>query len=222
MSSTRYFRLSDIAGKDSVLSLNQYQYAPGKEQNYTLNLAYTQVLTKESRLQVSYGFNANKEHLNSNTYNLGAPDDKNIPIGILPEGYEAGNIDSLANRSNSLTSGHNLALQFTYNGEVWGIRSSLTTTFQKRSINEYTGRHQADTTINSIEWQPNLTLTYHKGDNYAMISYNGGTSQPMLRDLIAPTDYSSPLNITTRTFVLRIVTIYMQCSITSVKGLWWE
>lgn len=196
LSSTRYFRLSDIAGKDSVLSLNQYQYAPGKEQNYTLNLAYTQVLTKESRLQVSYGFNANKEHLNSNTYNLGAPDDKNIPIGILPEGYEARNIDSLANRSNSLTSGHNLALQFTYNGEVWGIRSSLTTTFQKRSINEYTGRHQADTTINSIEWQPNLTLTYHKGDNYAMISYNGGTSQPMLRDLIAPTDYSSPLNIT--------------------------
>ena len=69
-----------------MLSLNQYQYAPGKEQNYTLNLAYTQVLTKESRLQISYGFNANKEHLNSNTYNLGAPDDKNIPIGILPEG----------------------------------------------------------------------------------------------------------------------------------------
>ena len=196
MSSTDYYRLQNLTGKDSVLYRNQYQHTPGKEQQYTLNLAYTQVLTEKSRLQFSYGFNSNKERLNSNTYDLSPWEVSDMPFGTLPGGYESNNIDSLTSRSNSRTTGQNLSVLFTYNGEVWGVRSSLTATIQKRTIEESTGSQLADTTINSVEWRPNLTITYRSGDNYGMISYNGSTSQPALRDLIAPTDYSSPLNVT--------------------------
>lgn len=196
LSSTDYYRLQNLTGKDSVLYRNQYQHTPGKEQQYTLNLAYTQVLTEKSRLQFSYGFNSNKERLNSNTYDLSPWEVSDMPFGTLPGGYESNNIDSLTSRSNSRTTGQNLSVLFTYNGEVWGVRSALTATIQKRTIEESTGSQLADTTINSLEWRPNLTITYRSGDNYGMISYNGSTSQPALRDLIAPTDYSSPLNVT--------------------------
>lgn len=196
LSSTHYYRLQDQSGKDSVLYLNQYQHAPDKEQNYNMAVTYTQVLTKKSRLQFSYGFTCNKEKLNSNTYDLNSFSSMELPIGVLPEGYETTNIDSLTSRSNSRTTGHRFSALFTYNGEVWGVRSALAATLQKRAIEESTGNRLADTTINSLEWKPNLTITYRKDDNYAMISYDGSTSQPMLSDLISPTDYSSPLNIT--------------------------
>lgn len=196
LSSTDYYRLQDLAGKDSVLYRNQYQHTPGKEQNYTLNLAYTQVLTDKSRLQFTYGLTHNKEKLNGNTYDLSPLSSPNTPPGILPEGYESYNIDSLTSRSNSRTTGHNLSAVYSYNGEIWGVRSALTATFQKRTIEESTGSRMADTIINSLEWKPSFTITYRKDDNYGMISYNGSTAQPALRDLIAPTDYSSPLNVT--------------------------
>lgn len=196
LSSTDYYRLQDLAGKDSVLYRNQYQHTPGKEQNYTLNLAYTQVLTDKSRLQFTYGLTHNKEKLNGNTYDLSPLSSPDTPPGILPEGYESYNIDSLTSRSNSRTTGHNLSAVYSYNGEIWGVRSALTATFQKRTIEESTGSRMADTIINSLEWKPSFTITYRKDDNYGMISYNGSTSQPALRDLIAPTDYSSPLNVT--------------------------
>lgn len=196
LSSTDYYRLQDLAGKDSVLYRNQYQHTPGKEQNYTLNLAYTQVLTDKSRLQFTYGLTHNKEKLNGNTYDLNPLSSPDTPPGILPEGYESYNIDSLTSRSNSRTTGHNLSAVYSYNGEIWGVRSALTATFQKRTIEESTGSRMADTIINSLEWKPSFTITYRKDDNYGMISYNGSTSQPALRDLIAPTDYSSPLNVT--------------------------
>lgn len=196
LSSTDYYRLQDLAGKDSVLYRNQYQHTPGKEQNYTLNLAYTQVLTDKSRLQFTYGLTHNKEKLNGNTYDLSPLSSPDTPPGILPEGYESYNIDSLTSRSNSCTTGHNLSAVYSYNGEIWGVRSALTATFQKRTIEESTGSRMADTIINSLEWKPSFTITYRKDDNYGMISYNGSTAQPALRDLIAPTDYSSPLNVT--------------------------
>lgn len=196
LSSTDYYRLQDLAGKDSVLYRNQYQHTPGKEQNYTLNLAYTQVLTDKSRLQFTYGLTHNKEKLNGNTYDLSPLSSPDTPPGILPEGYESYNIDSLTSRSNSRTTGHNLSTVYSYNGEIWGVRSALTATFQKRTIEESTGSRMADTIINSLEWKPSFTITYRKDDNYGMISYNGSTSRPALRDLIAPTDYSSPLNVT--------------------------
>lgn len=196
LSSTDYYRLQDLAGKDSVLYRNQYQHTPGKEQNYTLNLAYTQVLTDKSRLQFTYGLTHNKEKLNGNTYDLSPLSSPDTPPGILPEGYESYNIDNLTSRSNSRTTGHNLSAVYSYNGEIWGVRSALTATFQKRTIEESTGSRMADTIINSLEWKPSFTITYRKDDNYGMISYNGSTAQPALRDLIAPTDYSSPLNVT--------------------------
>lgn len=195
LASTHYFRLQNAAGNDSIHNQNQYQLTPGREQRYNLNLAYTQVLTDKSRLQFSYEFSSNREKLDGNTYDLSAFSMEEMPVGTLPQGYEAGHIDSLGNRSNSRTTGHQLSLQFTYNGEIWGVQTALAATPQRRMIEKRTGAHQADTTVRSTEWRPSFTVTYRNADNYAMIAYNGNTLQPLLSDLIAPTDYSSPLNI---------------------------
>ena len=66
---------------------------------------------------------------------------------------------------------------------------------QRRSIEQATGEHRADTVARSIEWRSQLSLSYQQEGSYFVLSYNGNTSQPGLEDMVSPTDYSSPLYI---------------------------
>lgn len=86
-------------------------------------------------------------------------------------------------------------MQFQYQGKVWGIRASLQMYPQRRTLKQENGQSQIDTMAWSVEWRPSINLTYRKEDNYFVINYSGGTRQPSLSDMLAPTDYSSPLYI---------------------------
>ena len=66
---------------------------------------------------------------------------------------------------------------------------------QRRSIEQATGEHYADTVVRSVEWRSQLSFSYQKDGRFFVLSYNGNTSQPRLEDMMAPTDYSSPLYI---------------------------
>lgn len=189
-----YFRLTDIAGNDSVYQSNQYQYSPNTIREQEISLAYTQVFTSKSRLQLSYGIGMEREKGEQNTYDFSSLENytQDHP---LPPGYEELFIDSLSNHSESKKLKHLITLQFQYQGDVWGVRTSLQMHPQQRTLEQENGKSHIDTTACSVEWRPSVSLTYRRKDNYLVMSYNGGTRQPSLADMLTPTDYSSPLYI---------------------------
>lgn len=195
LSSIDYYQLQNVDGGDSLYYQNQYRHTPQSSMNDEVRLGYTHAFTKKSRVQLSYGWESDYERLDGATYDLSAWEDGQPAWGTLPEGYEAGEIDSLRARSHSRTVGHNLSLQYNYTDEAWGIVAHVGMTPQRRSINQATGEHRADTVARSVEWRTQLSLSYQKEGNYLVLSYNGSSSQPQLEDMVSPVDYSSPLSI---------------------------
>ena len=195
LSSIDYYQLQNAAGGDSLYYQNQYRRTPQSSMNDEARIAYTHAFNKRNRLQLSYGVEREYEKLDGATFDLSPFEAEQPDLGVLPEGYEAGEIDSLRTRSHSRTLRHNVSLNYNYTSETWGIVASVGMSPQRRSIEQATGEHRADTVARSIEWRSQLSLSYQQEGSYFVLSYNGNTSQPGLEDMVSPTDYSSPLYI---------------------------
>jgi len=195
LSSIDYYQLQNAAGGDSLYYQNQYRRTPQSSMNDEAHIAYTHAFNKKNRLQLSYGLEREYEKLDGATYDLSPFEADQPALGVLPEGYGEGEIDSLRTRSHSRTLRHNVSLNYNYTSETWGVVASVGMSPQRRSIEQATGEHRADTVARSIEWRSQLSLSYQKEGSYFVLSYNGNTSQPGLEDMVSPTDYSSPLYI---------------------------
>lgn len=195
LSSIDYYQLQNAAGGDSLYYQNQYRRTPQSSMNDEAHIAYTHAFNKKNRLQLSYGLEREYEKLDGATYDLSPFEADQPALGVLPEGYGEGEIDSLRTRSHSRTLRHNVSLNYNYTSETWGIVASVGMSPQRRSIEQTTGEHRADTVARSIEWRSQLSLSYQQEGSYFVLSYNGNTSQPGLEDMVSPTDYSSPLYI---------------------------
>lgn len=195
LSSIDYYQLQNAAGGDSLYYQNQYRRTPQSSMNDEAHIAYTHAFNKKNRLQLSYGLEREYEKLDGATYDLSPLEADQPALGVLPEGYGEGEIDSLRTRSHSRTLRHNVSLNYNYTSETWGVVASVGMSPQRRSIEQATGEHRADTVARSIEWRSQLSLSYQQEGSYFVLSYNGNTSQPGLEDMVSPTDYSSPLYI---------------------------
>ncbi len=195
LSSIDYYQLQNAAGGDSLYYQNQYRRTPQSSMNDEAHIAYTHAFNKKNRLQLSYGLEREYEKLDGATYDLSPFEADQPALGVLPEGYGEGEIDSLRTRSHSRTLRHKVSLNYNYTSETWGIVASVGMSPQRRSIEQATGEHRADTVARSIEWRSQLSLSYQQEGSYFVLSYNGNTSQPGLEDMVSPTDYSSPLYI---------------------------
>ena len=195
-SSTTYFRLKNILGLDSVYQRTQYQNTPSDVRNYRLNISYTHAFTKRSRLQVMYGLEMKDEDSRTDTYDLTASQfTDSYRIGLLPADYKDTFSDSLSNRNEGHTTGHRITLRYNYSGRRLNISASMSVQPQNRSIENNKGKHYVDTTLYSTELRPQLNINYRSDRLIFNIGYSGATKQPSLSSLVAPTDYSSPLNI---------------------------
>jgi hypothetical protein len=114
----------------------------------------------------------------------------------LPEGYEAAYTDSLSNRSRSHTTAHEVALHLNYTDRTWEINAGLSVVPERQSLDQKTGRMQADTLRTSVNYYPAVTVLWHKKKTRVQLSYEGDTKQPGLTELLTLTDNSDPLNIT--------------------------
>ena len=195
LSSIDYYQLQNAAGGDSLYYQNQYRRTPQSSMNDEAHIAYTHAFNKKNRLQLSYGLEREYEKLDGATYDLSPFEADQPALGVWPEGYGEGEIDSLRTRSHSRTLRHNVSLNYNYTSETWGVVASVGMSPQRRSIEQATGEHRADTVARSIEWRSQLSLSYQQEGSYFVLSYNGNTSQPGLEDMVSPTDYSSPLYI---------------------------
>lgn len=192
VSSTTYYQLQDEWGNDSVLYRNQYYDSPNRNRKFSLGLILTQPLHKSLRAQLSYKFRRENQNNDRNTYDLSrffdGTDDE--PLYTLPEGYEAAYTDSLSNRSRSHTTAHEVALHLNYTDRTWEINAGLSVVPERQSLDQKTGRMQADTLRTSVNYYPAVTVLWHKKKTRVQLSYEGDTKQPGL------TDNSDPLNIT--------------------------
>lgn len=197
-SSTTYYQLQDEWGNDSVLYRNQYYDSPNRNRKFSLGLILTQPLHKSLRAQLSYKFRRENQNNDRNTYDLSrffdGTDDE--PLYTLPEGYEAAYTDSLSNRSRSHTTAHEVALHLNYTDRTWEINAGLSVVPERQSLDQKTGRMQADTLRTSVNYYPAVTVLWHKKKTRVQLSYEGDTKQPGLTELLTLTDNSDPLNIT--------------------------
>ena len=180
LSSIDYYQLQNAAGGDSLYYQNQYRRTPQSSMNDEAHIAYTHAFNKKNRLQLSYGLEREYEKLDGATYDLSPFEADQPALGVLPEGYGEGEIDSLRTRSHSRTLRHNVSLNYNYTSETWGVVASVGMSPQQRSIKQATGEHRADTVARSIEWRSQLSLSYQQEGSYFVLSYNGNTSQPGL------------------------------------------
>lgn len=198
VSSTTYYQLQDEWGNDSVLYRNQYYDSPNRNRKFSLGLILTQPLHKSLRAQLSYKFRRENQNNDRNTYDLSrffdGTDDE--PLYTLPEGYEAAYTDSLSNRSRSHTTAHEVALHLNYTDRTWEINAGLSVVPERQSLDQKTGRMQADTLRTSLNYYPAVTVLWHKKKTRVQLSYEGDTKQPGLTELLTLTDNSDPLNIT--------------------------
>ena len=198
VSSTTYYQLQDEWGNDSVLYRNQYYDSPNRNRKFSLGLILTQPLHKSLRAQLSYKFRRENQNNDRNTYDLSrffdGTDDE--PLYTLPEGYEAAYTDSLSNRSRSHTTAHEVALHLNYTDRTWEINAGLSVVPERQSLDQKTGRMQADTLRTSVNYYPAVTVLWHKKKTRVQLSYEGDTKQPGLPELLTLTDNSDPLNIT--------------------------
>ena len=198
VSSTTYYQLQDEWGNDSVLYRNQYYDSPNRNRKFSLGLILTQPLHKSLRAQLSYKFRRENQNNDRNTYDLSrffdGTDDE--PLYTLPEGYEAAYTDSLSNRSRSHTTAHEVALHLNYTDRTWEINAGLSAVPERQSLDQKTGRMQADTLRTSVNYYPAVTVLWHKKKTRVQLSYEGDTKQPGLTELLTLTDNSDPLNIT--------------------------
>lgn len=198
VSSTTYYQLQDEWDNDSVLYRNQYYDSPNRNRKFSLGLILTQPLHKSLRAQLSYKFRRENQNNDRNTYDLSrffdGTDDE--PLYTLPEGYEAAYTDSLSNRSRSHTTAHEVALHLNYTDRTWEINAGLSVVPERQSLDQKTGRMQADTLRTSVNYYPAVTVLWHKKKTRVQLSYEGDTKQPGLTELLTLTDNSDPLNIT--------------------------
>ena len=198
MSSTTYYQLQDEWGNDSVLYRNQYYDSPNRNRKFSLGLILTQPLHKSLRAQLSYKFRRENQNNDRNTYDLSrffdGTDDE--PLYTLPEGYEAAYTDRLSNSSRSHTTAHEVALHLNYTNRTWEINAGLSVVPERQSLDQKTGRIQADTLRTSVNYYPAVTVLWHKKKTRVQLSYEGDTKQPGLTELLTLTDNSDPLNIT--------------------------
>lgn len=198
VSSTTYYQLQDEWGNDSVLYRNQYYDSPNRNRKFSLGLVLAQPLHKSLRAQLSYKFKRENQNNDRNTYDLSrffdGTDDE--PLYTLPEGYEAAYTDSLSNRSRSHTTAHEVALHLNYTDRTWEINAGLSVVPERQSLDQKTGRMQADTLRTSVNYYPAVTVLWHKKKTRVQLSYEGDTKQPGLSELLTLTDNSDPLNIT--------------------------
>lgn len=178
LSETTYYQLESSLGGDSVLYRNQYQHSPSTNRAYSVGINLTQPLAENLRLQLGYRYSATRQMSDRSTYES--------------EVY----MDSLSNHTLSKTITHDLSLYLNYDGKQWEANAGVLMQPERRSLDQKTGLLHADTVRTSVNWNPQLNVSWHRGKTRFELNYDGSSRQPDLGSLVSLTDNSDPLHVT--------------------------
>ncbi|WP_277116687.1 outer membrane beta-barrel protein [Bacteroides heparinolyticus] len=181
LSQTRYHRLKNTAGNDSLLVRNLYQETPSNQHNGHVSLLLTQPVDKRLRLQAGYGMLCRKTGNNLDSYDHIAQTKQRI--------------DSLSNESKLTTTGQELTLRMDYKGKSWHITGGVVIELQRRDISRKNFSASIDTTVKATEYKPYFSAKRRKGKVSIEFKYNGNSTQPSIHSLLTSGDISNPLSI---------------------------
>lgn len=204
------YQLQNALGNDSTYQTSRYNLAPQKSLSYSVQGTYSEPLWRATFLQFRYRF----------TYSYSKSDRSTYDFSNLGEDFFAGltpvyrSWDSYLNRlANPYTDyldsdlsryseyknyTHMLELMFRMIRQKWQLNAGV---MLQPQISHYIQNYQGvsvDTTRTVTNFTPTLDFRYrfNKLSNLR-INYRATTTQPSISQLLAITDDSDPLNITT-------------------------
>lgn len=178
ISETTYYQLENSLGGDSVLYRDQSQHSPSTNRAHSVGITLTQPLAQNLRLQLGYRYAATRQMSDRSTYES--------------EVY----MDNLSNHTLSKTITHDLSLYLNYDGKRWEANAGVLMQPERRSLDQKTGLLHADTVRTSVNWNPQLNVSWHRGKTRFELNYDDSSRQPDLGSLMSLTDNSDPLHIT--------------------------
>lgn len=150
--------------------------------NYNNRIAYTEPLLKDFYMELSYGFNTNKNSNDRSVFDKGGNADYTAKIDSLSNEYE---FNSMSN-----TPGMN----FRVNKKKYSFSVGGSAAFTNYEQNDIT--RDMDRTYNYTNYNAQANLNYKiKPSENLYISYYGNSNAPSLNDLQPIRDYSDLLNI---------------------------
>lgn len=197
-STTEYFRLIGSDGRDSILYRDQYNASPSVNRDYGTRLSFLQPVGKSFKFELSYEYTLNRSDYSRETYDLSPFFDRDSERnpGELPPDYETAFVDSLSNRTLSRTHSNNIGLRLDYNSKNLNVSGGCFFAPESRTLDQKTGRAQADTLRRSVNFNPTLSIRYNNSKWNVGFGYSGSTVQPQLSSLLSLIDNSHPLNVT--------------------------
>lgn len=197
VSSTRYYKLQNYLGNDSILYRNQYNHSPINNHNIRAKLQFSQSIGRNFNLHLSYSIENSNQKNNRNTFDLSpfSTGDNQSLFFTLPEGYETQFVDSLSNRSMKRNNTNSVGIKLDYRNMKYNASLEFSANPLREKLYQKTGLHEADTVRNSVNYNASLNIYYYLDKTNISLSYTGNTVQPMLSDLLTLTDNSNPLYI---------------------------
>ena len=215
--------------KDNYTLQDRYTLSPSKSWNVDTRLSYTEPITKNLNLQLSYQYQRrfsdndrsmyNLENLLDNpTLNIEAEDLYDIFVnGITDINKYTGGIDWQqytldAQNSQYATykeNNHNANLMFRYtnkldNGQELRFNAGVSAQPQHTLMHYAKGSVDTTVTRNIFNWAPRINLRWKISNVSQMrLNYNARMSQPSMTQLMEVTDDSNPLNVNTGNAGLR-------------------
>ena len=203
---SKFYRIKDSQGNDSVMRTNRYNLTPTKNWNYNVRLTYSEPLLPRTYLQFSYEFQYRYQKSDRSTYDLLGYDFDDVAAGY--RGW-----DSFLNRlSQPLDDYLSVPLSrfseyknYIHTAEVMLriVRNDYNFNIGVQMIpqsSKFVQRYQGvetDTTRTVFNITPTADFRWKISDvSQLRINYRGQTGQPSMSDLLDITDNSNPMNIT--------------------------
>lgn len=204
------YQLKNVLGEDSTYQTNRYNLAPSKRWSYSVQTTYSEPLWKGAYLQFSYQYTYSYNKSDRHTYdfsNLGEDFFSGLTatyrswdgyLARLSKPYTDYLDDDLSRFSEYKNYQHNINVMLRMIRNKWQLNAGVM--FQplhSSYVQDYLGV-AVDTTRNVLNFSPTFDLRYRftKVSNLR-INYNATTTQPSISQLLAITDDSDPLNIST-------------------------
>lgn len=180
---TRYYQI------DSTNIRNEYITSPTENKGLSAGLSYTFELANKANADISAGWSHERQKQDHNQYDLARLQVTGDALGMLPDNYADGRIDSLCSSSESITNQAELSVGIRSPWESRLNYSANIRFFLKRtSLANTQGVYAIDTAATFRGVSPLASLGYTtKNNRRVRLSYFGSSESPQLEWLMPVT-----------------------------------
>jgi len=169
------------AANDSIV--DQFKISNAISSVFSLNLAYTEPLSKKLSLILNYGLGINNNSVNSKSLNQDGSGKYTSLDSLFSNHYE---LDQLSNQGGAIFNFKGKKATLNFGTKVSTVRFGQTNLQRNNTFER-----------NFINWNPQASISYKLAKQEAIrLSYNGNTQQPSIDDINPVRINTDPLNIT--------------------------